>query len=171
MPKATVEKVKTSSNAVMDGITVVRELAAENKHGSDVVMLGMNELTQNNSKLEDRTASSKSMTSGISTQVQHVTDMIEEMVALTTESEKHALTSSTDLDGLVKTAGTMAELSSKVEQILQSFKEEFSTVKQLVWLIWALTLSLCWDAISMSTTPRAARSATSCWTLNAWAEG
>lgn len=37
------------------------------------------------------------------------------MVALTTESEKHALTSSTDLDGLVKTAGTMAELSSKVE--------------------------------------------------------
>lgn len=126
----TVEKVKTSSNAVMDGITVVRELAAENKHGSDVVMLGMNELTQNNSKLEDRTASSKSMTSGISTQVQHVTDMIKEMVALTTESEKHALTSSTDLDGLVKTAGTMAELSSKVEQILQSFKEEFSTVKQ-----------------------------------------
>ena len=126
----TVEKVKTSSNAVMDGITVVRELAAENKHGSDVVMLGMNELTQNNSKLEDHTESSKSMTSGISTQVQHVTDMIKEMVALTTESEKHALTSSTDLDGLVKTAGTMAELSSKVEQILQSFKEEFSTVKQ-----------------------------------------
>lgn len=126
----TVEKVKTSSNAVMDGITVVRELAAENKHGSDVVMLGMNELTQNNNMLKDRTESSKSMTSGISTQVQHVTDMIKEMVALTTESEKHALTSSTDLDGLVKTAGTMAELSSKVEQILQSFKEEFSTVKQ-----------------------------------------
>lgn len=126
----TVEKVKTSSNAVMDGITVVRELATENKHGSDVVMLGMNELTQNNNMLKDRTESSKSMTSGISTQVQHVTDMIKEMVALTTESEKHALTSSTDLDGLVKTAGTMAELSSKVEQILQSFKEEFSTVKQ-----------------------------------------
>lgn len=126
----TVEKVKTSSNAVMDGITVVRELAAENKHGSDVVMLGMNELTQNNSELKDRTESSKSMTTGISAQVQHVTDMIEEMVALTTESEKHAATSSTDLDGLVKTAGTMAELSSEVEQILQSFKEDFSTVKQ-----------------------------------------
>lgn len=126
----TVEKVKTSSNAVMDGITVVRELAAENKHGSDVVMLGMNELTQNNSELKDRTESSKSMTTGISAQVQHVTDMIEEMVALTAESEKHAATSSTDLDGLVKTAGTMAELSSEVEQILQSFKEDFSTVKQ-----------------------------------------
>ena len=52
------------------------------------------------------------------------------MVSLTTESEKHAITSSTDLDGLVKTAGTMAELSSEVEQILQIFKEEFSTVKQ-----------------------------------------
>lgn len=35
----------------------------------------------------------------------------------------------------------------------------------------ALTLSLCWDAIFMSIIPRAARSVTSCWTLNAWAEG
>ena len=41
----TVEKVKTASNNVMDGITVVRELANENKHGSDVVLKGMNNLT------------------------------------------------------------------------------------------------------------------------------
>lgn len=44
----TVEKVKTASNNVMDGITVVRELANENKHGSDVVLKGMNNLTNNN---------------------------------------------------------------------------------------------------------------------------
>ena len=44
----TVEQVKSSSNIILDGITVVRELASENKHGSDIVMLGMNELTDNN---------------------------------------------------------------------------------------------------------------------------
>ena len=43
----TVEQVKTASNTIMDGITVVRELASENKHGSDVVVDGMNELTGN----------------------------------------------------------------------------------------------------------------------------
>ena len=126
----TVEKVKTSSNAVMDGITVVRELAAENKHGSDVVMLGMNELTQNNDELKNRTESSQNMTTGISSQVQHVTSMIDEMVALASESEKHATTSSSDLENLVKSAGTMSELSHEVEKILEHFKTEFSTVKQ-----------------------------------------
>ncbi|MFR5405825.1 MAG: hypothetical protein ACLTG0_10820 [Oscillibacter sp.] len=54
----TVEQVKTSSNTILDGITVVRELASENKHGSDMVMLGMNELTDNNHMLQDRTTSS-----------------------------------------------------------------------------------------------------------------
>ena len=49
----TVEQVKTSSNTILDGITVVRELASENKHGSDMVMLGMNELTDNNHMLQD----------------------------------------------------------------------------------------------------------------------
>ena len=39
----TVEKVKTASNTIMDGITVVSELASENKHGAEVVVLGMNE--------------------------------------------------------------------------------------------------------------------------------
>ena len=34
----------------MDGITVVRELATENKHGSDIVVDGMNKLTDNNDR-------------------------------------------------------------------------------------------------------------------------
>ena len=50
----TVEQVKSSSNIILDGITVVRELASENKHGSDIVMLGMNELTDNNNMLQDQ---------------------------------------------------------------------------------------------------------------------
>ena len=32
----TVEKVKSASNSIMDGVTVVRELASENKHGSEI---------------------------------------------------------------------------------------------------------------------------------------
>ena len=126
----TVEKVKTASNTVMDGITVVRELATENKHGSDVVMLGLNELTDNNNSLQQQSTSSKEMTSDISERVKQVADMIEEMVKLTSESQKHARTSSTDLDTLVKTAGTMAKLSTQVEDILQEFRTEFETVMQ-----------------------------------------
>ncbi len=91
----------------------VRELASENKHGSDVVMLGMNELSDNNQHLQDRTSSSMDMTSDIRTQVENVAAMIDEMVNLTVESEEHAKTSSQDLDSLVKTAGTMSELSSR----------------------------------------------------------
>lgn len=125
----TVETVKTASNTIMDGITVVREIATENKHGSDVVVHGMNELTEHNGELFDQTASSKDMTTDISAQVQHVAAMINEMVELTAESVKHAQTSSGDLDSLVTTTGTMAKLSSEVEQVLVAFKEEFETVK------------------------------------------
>lgn len=125
----TVETVKTASNTIMDGITVVREIATENKHGSDVVVHGMNELTEHNGELFDQTASSKDMTTDISAQVQHVAAMINEMVELTAESVKHAQTSSGDLDSLVTTTGTMAKLSSEVEQVLIAFKDEFETVK------------------------------------------
>ena len=127
---STVEKVKTASNTIMNGITVVRELASENKHGSDVVLLGMNELTDNNGKLQQHTTSSTDMTGDINAQVEHVVALINEMVSLTAESVTHAQTSSADLDELVKTAGTMSELSGEVENVLQEFKSEFEKVKE-----------------------------------------
>lgn len=126
----TVEQVKTASNTIMDGITVVRELATENKHGSDIVVDGMNKLTDNNDQLQSRTASSQEMTGDINSQVQNVASMINDMVSLTAESGKHAKTSSVDLERLVQTAGTMADLSNEVEHILDAFKTEFETVKQ-----------------------------------------
>ena len=119
----TVEQVKTASNTIMDGITVVRELATENKHGSDIVV-------DNNDQLQSRTASSQEMTGDINSQVQNVASMINDMVSLTAESGKHAKTSSVDLESLVQTAGTMADLSNEVEHILDAFKAEFETVKQ-----------------------------------------
>ena len=126
----TVEQVKTASNTIMDGITVVRELATENKHGSDIVVDGMNKLTDHNGQLQSRTASSQEMTGDINSQVQNVASMINDMVSLTAESGKHAKTSSVDLESLVQTARTMADLSNEVEHILDAFKAEFETVKQ-----------------------------------------
>lgn len=126
----TVDKVKSASNSILDGVTVVRELASENKHGADVVMLGMNELTGNNTQLQDRTTSSMDMTTDINAQVQHVAAMIEEMVELTRESGVHAQSSSSDLDSLIKTTQVMSNLSNEVDHILHDFKSEFEMVKE-----------------------------------------
>ena len=125
----TVEQVKTACNTIMDGITVVRELASENKHGSDVVVEGMNKLTGNNKQLQSHTASSQEMTTDISSQVENVAAMINDMVSLTTESGKHEKVSSEDLEGLAQTVKTMSELSTEVENILTSFRDEFEMVK------------------------------------------
>lgn len=126
----TVEQVKTASNTIMDGITVVRELASENKHGSDVVVQKMDHLTDNNGQLRNHTDSSQEMTADIHSQVESVANMINDMVTLTAESGKHAESSSADLESLVETAGTMSELSTEVENILSEFKNEFEMVKQ-----------------------------------------
>lgn len=126
----TVEKVKTASNTIINGITVVRELATENKHGSDLVLLGMNELTDNNSKLQEHTSSSLDMTTDINSQVENVVSMINEMVTLTDESIEHAKTSSLDLESLVQTTRTMSTLSSEVEKVLHEFTLEFKKVKE-----------------------------------------
>lgn len=126
----TVEKVKTASNTIINGITVVRELATENKHGSDLVLLGMNELTGNNNKLQEHTSSSLDMTTDINSQVENVVSMINEMVTLTDESIEHAKTSSLDLESLVQTTRTMSALSSEVEKVLHEFTLEFKKVKE-----------------------------------------
>lgn len=135
----TVEQVKTSSNIILDGITVVRELASENKHGSDMVMLGMNELTDNNTMLQDHTTSSMQMTSDIRSQVEHVVTLIGEMVSLVEKSESHASVSAEDLKSLVNTATTMSELSTELEDVLKDFQQEFDMVKQETGTIEKIT--------------------------------
>lgn len=125
----TVEQVKVASNSIVDGVTVVRELAAENKHGADVVVLGMNELTNNNQTLKDRTTSSKDLTTDINTQVQNVASLIQQMVTLTKESGEHAKTSYSELESVVETTNLMSSLSSEVEKVLREFKSEFEMVK------------------------------------------
>lgn len=135
----TVEQVKSSSNIILDGITVVRELASENKHGSDIVMLGMNELTDNNNMLQDHTTSSTQMTSDIRAQVENVVALIGEMVTLVEKTQSHSGVSAEDLKSLVNTAATMSQLSTELENVLENFRQEFEMVKQETGTIEKIT--------------------------------
>ena len=135
----TVEQVKSSSNIILDGIAVVRELASENKHGSDIVMLGMNELTDNNNMLQDRTTSSTQMTSDIRAQVENVVALIGEMVTLVEKTQSHSGVSAEDLKSLVNTAATMSQLSTELENVLENFRQEFEMVKQETGTIEKIT--------------------------------
>ena len=135
----TVEQVKSSSNIILDGITVVRELASENKHGSDIVMLGMNELTDNNNMLQDRTTSSTQMTSDIRAQIENVVALIGEMITLVEKTQSHSGVSAEDLKSLVNTAATMSQLSTELENVLENFRQEFEMVKQETGTIEKIT--------------------------------
>lgn len=126
----TINKVKKASNAVVDGVTVVRELADENREGAGNVVSSMNELSDNNTVLYQKTMSSMDMTTDINTQVQNVANLVEEMLHLVQESVSHAQQSSKELGGVVESTNTMAELSAEVERILGEFKKEFVMVKE-----------------------------------------
>lgn len=126
----TVGTVKTASTAIVDGVTVVRELADENKQGAHTVVDSMTELSDKNGILHDKTMSSMDMTTDINTQVQNVVQLIEQMVVLINESVGHSTTSAKDLANVVETTNTMASLSTEVEHILKDFKNEFDRVKE-----------------------------------------
>lgn len=126
----TVEKVKVASNAVVDGVTVVRELADENKQGANDVVKDMQELAANNDVLNDKTMSSMEMTTVIDNQVKNVSELMEQVVSLIEASVEHANKSSDELGDVVETTNKMADLSARVEEILVEFKAEFENVKQ-----------------------------------------
>lgn len=125
----TVEQVKIASNEVVDGVTVVRELADENKAGADEVVKDMRVLSDNNDVLNEKTVSSVDMTSVIDDQVRNVAGLMEQVVELINASVEHADTSAKDLVEVVDTTNKMSELSKEVENILADFKEEFNGVK------------------------------------------
>lgn len=125
----TVEQVKIASNEVVDGVTVVRELADENKAGADEVVKDMRVLSDNNDVLNEKTVSSVDMTNVIDDQVRNVAGLMEQVVELINASVEHADTSAKDLAEVVDTTNKMSELSKEVENILADFKEEFNGVK------------------------------------------
>ena len=125
----TVEQVKIASNEVVDGVTVVRELADENKAGADEVVKDMRVLSDNNDVLNEKTVSSVDMTNVIDDQVRNVAGLMEQVVELINASVEHADTSAKDLVEVVDTTNKRSELSKEVENILADFKEEFKGVK------------------------------------------
>ncbi len=135
----TVDKVKGASNAIVDGVTVVRELAEENRMGANNVVKDMQELSRNNEVLNDKTMSSMEMTNVIDTQVNNVAELMEQVVELIEASVEHANTSSDELEEVVETTSKMAELSAEVEKILVEFKDEFENVKQETGTIEGIT--------------------------------
>ena len=135
----TVEKVKTASNAVVDGVTVVRELADENKEGANNVVRDMQELADNNGVLNERTMSSMEMTTVIDNQVKNVAELMEQVVGLIGASVEHANKSTEELVEVVDTTNKMAQLSAEIEEVLVEFKSEFNNVKQETGTIEGIT--------------------------------
>ena len=126
----TVEQVKDASNSIVDGVTVVRELADENKQGANNVVKDMGTLAKNNGILNDKTVSSIEMTKVIDTQVKDVSDLMEEFSKLIEKSVEHADLSADELTEVVEITNRMSALSSKIETILETFKADFNSVKE-----------------------------------------
>lgn len=135
----TVEQVKDASNSIVDGVTVVRELADENKQGANNVVKDMGTLAKNNGILNDKTVSSIEMTKVIDTQVKDVSDLMEEFPKLIEKSVEHADLSADELTEVVEITNRMSALSSKIETILETFKKEFENVKQETSTIEGIT--------------------------------
>lgn len=125
-----IEKVKTASNSVVDGMTVVRELADENQAGANDVVKSMELLISNNEILHDRTNSSIQATDTINAQVENVALLIQEMVKLMEQSVENAKKSSGQLSDVVKCTNEMAEISKEVDKNLKEFTNEFDMVKR-----------------------------------------
>lgn len=135
----TVDKVKGASSAIVDGVTVVRELADENKQGAMDVVESMNKLSANNTTMSEKAMSSLDMTEDINTQVENVASLVTKMADLINESATHAKTSSNELSAVVDATNEMADVSGEVEKVLNEFKTEFDMVKQETGTIEKIT--------------------------------
>lgn len=151
----TIQQVKTASNSIVDGVTVVRELADENKEGADNVVSTMEVLQGNSSVLQEKTESSMQMTDKINEQVESVAKLIEDMVSLMGQSQADAKTSSNQLKGVVRATNEMAELSIKVEEILEEFRNKFNTMKEEIGTIG--TISSQTNLLALNASIEAAR--------------
>lgn len=125
----TISQVKTASNSIADGITVVRELSDENKQGAGVVVERMSELSETNNALYDKTRSTMEITTDANEQMQNVAELISGMVERIEKTVNHASVSSAELGEVVETTRAMEQLSGEVETVLQDFKKEFEMVK------------------------------------------
>ena len=135
----TVEQVKTASDAVVDGVNVVRDLSDENVEAANNVVSSMDELNKKNDILQERAQSSILMIREIDDQISNVAALAEEMIATAECSKNNAMASSHQLDDVVKSTGEMASLAEEVESILVEFKNEFEMAKSETGTITKIT--------------------------------
>lgn len=147
---STVEQVKTASTEVVDGVTIVRDLADENKHSARTVVDSMHELTEQNTVLKEKTNSSIHMTSDIQTQVESIADMTTQMVTLVDESNAHAKESSGELADVMEKTHNVEKLSTEVSDIVNHFAEEFDRVKKETGTIESITSQTSMLALNAS---------------------
>ena len=135
----TVEKVKGASNSIVDGVTVVRELAEENKQSAEEVVDSMENLSGQNYTLSQRIDSSMEMTEDIDNQVENVAGLVEHIVDISEKSSVQASESSSELENVVEYTNSMAQISKEVENILVEFKNQFAKVKEETGTINSIT--------------------------------
>ena len=135
----TVEQVKHASNSVVDGVTVVRELAEENKLSASEVVDSMEDLSGQNQMLSERIDSSMSMSEDIDNQVENVAELIERIVEISEKSTKQATGSTIELENALESTNAMAKLSNEVEAILGEFRNHFERVKEETGTITSIT--------------------------------
>ncbi len=135
----TVEQVKVASNSVVDGVTVVRELADENKQSANEVVHSMMDLSVQNDTLSGKIASSMDMTNDIDNQVENVAGLIEHIVEISEKSTAQANGSVVELEQAVNSTNSMAELSTELEAVLNEFSNHFAKVKAETGTISTIT--------------------------------
>ena len=137
--ETTVEQVKLASNAIVDGVNVVKDLSDENMIGAENVASNMETLMENSEILEQRTLSSMEVSNQIDEQVENVAASIQEMVELSEKSMENARVSVEQLSNVMTSTNEMAKLSLEVKDILERFKHEFEKVKEETGTITSIT--------------------------------
>ena len=125
----TIKKVKVASSSIVDGVTVVRELAEENRGDASVVVDTMESLVERSRELGQSIDSSMEMSKDIDNQVVNVAGLVDNIVDISAKSATHASSSVLELENAVEATNTMARLSADIEVILEEFRNQFGKVK------------------------------------------
>ena len=125
----TVDRVKEASEKIVDGISNVRDLADDSRQGTSEIVSDMDSIVVSTTSLRNSTDSTVSTVHDVSSQVTQVSALIKDMVLLSRESITHAENSNVLLADAIQSTSKIRTLTSQMEDILKTFKDEFEHVK------------------------------------------